>query len=194
MTTEADAGDSPGRGSGLCLVGYRGTGKTTVGMILAERLDRPFLDADLEIEARAGHSIPEIFAEWGEPAFRDWEERTLRELVRDHPGAVLATGGGAVMRPANRGVLVQHGLVVWLMADAAELARRLLADPREGATRPGLTPSGTIAEIGTLLEARLPFYAELAHLAVETSGKSPEEVARIILDWDEVRAAAQDLT
>ena len=115
-------------GQGLALVGYRGTGKSTVGRILAERLDRPFLDADLEIEARAGRSIAAIFADEGEPVFRDWEERTLAELIDEFPTAVLATGGGVVLREANRRRLRDFGFVVWLQGRAGALARRLAAD------------------------------------------------------------------
>ena len=112
------------------MIGYRGTGKSTVGRILADRLNRTFLDADLEIEARAGRSISAIFTEEGEPVFRDWEERTLAELTRAIPTAVIATGGGAVLREANRRRLRDFGFVVWLTAEPAELARRLEADPR----------------------------------------------------------------
>jgi shikimate kinase len=181
MTTEAPPGDRTNRGPGLALVGYRGTGKTTVGKILAKRLDRPFLDADLEIEVRAGCSIPSIFAEWGEPTFREWEERTLRELVRDHPGAVLATGGGAVIRQASRDLLRAFGQVVWLQAGPDELARRLNADYQQGVERPALTSVGTIAEIASVLEARRALYREIADVAVETSGRTPGEIAELIL-------------
>ena len=80
-------------GPGLALIGYRGTGKSTVGRILAGRLKRTFRDCDREIEARAGRSIRAIFAESGEPAFRDWEEQTLAELTATRPAIVLATGG-----------------------------------------------------------------------------------------------------
>ena len=128
MTNHLASHHRPARGAGLALIGYRGTGKSTVGRILADRLDRPFLDADLEIEARAGRSIASIFAEWGEPAFRDWEERTLVELTATYPDAILATGGGAVLRASNRELLARFGFVVWLRAEPAELARRLEAD------------------------------------------------------------------
>ena len=86
---------------GLALVGLRGTGKSTVGRILAERLGRPFADADVELAARAGRPIRAIFAELGEPGFRDLEEETLAALVAGPP-LVLATGGGAVLRETNR--------------------------------------------------------------------------------------------
>ena len=83
-------------GQGLALVGYRGTGKSTVGRIVADPSERPFLDADLELEARAGRSVSAILTEEGEPVFRDWEERTLAELIEQSPTAVIATGGGVV--------------------------------------------------------------------------------------------------
>ena len=181
MTLEPEPKPRPARGSGLVLVGYRGTGKSTVGQIVANRLNLRFLDADLEIEARAGRSISRIFTELGEPEFRDWEDRTLRDLTVNHPGSILATGGGAVVRPANRRILADHGFVVWLRAEPAELARRLEADHRAGAERPSLTGAGTIAEIACVLDARCAFYAEVADVAVETSGQDPEQIAEKIL-------------
>ncbi len=102
MMNHFDPHHRPRRGAGLALIGYRGTGKSTVGRMLADRLGRPFRDADIEIEARAGRSISSIFSECGEPAFRDWEERTLVELTLSFPDAILATGGGAILRPSNR--------------------------------------------------------------------------------------------
>src|SRR5689334_13470824 len=87
---------------GLALVGYRGTGKTTVGRIVAERLGRPFFDADRVLEEREGRPIASLFAEGGEASFRDREEETLRDLTADRPGSVLATGGGAILREGNR--------------------------------------------------------------------------------------------
>ena len=95
---------------GLALVGLRGTGKSTVGRILAQRLDRPFFDADVELEQVAGRSIRAIFAEEGEPVFRDLESRVLAALAARR-GAVLATGGGVVLREPNRR-LVETPVVV----------------------------------------------------------------------------------
>ncbi len=167
---------------GLALVGLRGTGKTTVGRLVARRLGRPFADADAELEARAGRPIAAIFAEQGEPAFRDWEERTLADLAATRPGAVLATGGGVVLREANRRVLRAFGLVVWLSADPAVLAARLRASPRGLASRPSLTPAGTLAELAATLEARAPLYREVADAVVETGRRSANEVADVIVD------------
>jgi shikimate kinase len=164
------------------LIGYRGTGKSTVGRILAERSGRAFLDADREIEARAGRSIRAIFAESGEPAFRDWEERTIAELTAANPGAILATGGGAVLREANRRRLREFGFIAWLTADPAELAGRLGADRPGLAERPALTSAGTLDEIAQVLAARAPLYAGLADAVIATDGRPPCEVAEAILE------------
>jgi shikimate kinase len=166
---------------GLVLIGYRGTGKSTVGRILADRLGRAFLDCDREIEASSGRPIGAIFAESGEPAFRDWEERIIRELTAADTGAVLATGGGAVLRQANRARLRHFGFVAWLTADPAELARRLQADARGLTGRPALTSAGTLDEIAQVLAARSPIYAELADAVIPTDGREPVEVAEAIL-------------
>lgn len=165
------------RGDGLALVGYRGTGKSTVGRLLADRLDRPFVDADREIEARAGRTIRAIFAEQGEPAFRDLEELVLAELA-DLPGAILAAGGGAVLRASNREALRRVGFVVRLLADPDAIARRIEADPSE---RPALTILGTLGEIRRVLIEREPLYREAADAEVDTDGRSPEQVADAVI-------------
>jgi shikimate kinase len=149
-------------GRGVALVGYRGTGKSTVGRLLAAHLNRQFVDVDLEIAARAGRSIEAIFAESGEPVFRDWEEQTLAELLERFPEAVVATGGGSVLRERNRGRIRDFGYVVWLSTKPDELLRRLKVDEGSGVSRPALTPAGTIAEIEEVLGARTPIYEELA--------------------------------
>lgn len=180
MNGESMSEAPPGRG--LVLIGYRGTGKSTVGRILAERSGRRLLDADREIEARSGRSIRSIFAESGEPAFRDWEERTLAELTAEHPGAILATGGGAVLREANRRRLRDFGYIAWLTADPAELARRLEADRPGLADRPALTAAGTLDEIARVLAARAPLYAGLADVVIPTDERDPRQVAEAILE------------
>ena len=118
-----------------------------MGRLVADRLNRTFLDADLELEVRAGRPISAIFAECGEAVFRDWEERTLAELTSGFPDAIVATGGGAVLRQPNRSRIRDFGFVIWLTADPAVLARRLASDPAGLIARPPLTPAGTIAEI-----------------------------------------------
>jgi shikimate kinase len=173
------------RGRGLALIGYRGTGKSTVGRILAERLGRPFFDADRELEKRLGLTVSAVFRTVGEQAFRDWEERILEELLVE-PDAIVATGGGVVLREANRLRLRAFGTVVWLMADAPILARRLLVDEGSGAVRPALTPMGTLDEIVAVLFERTPLYRATSDLEVATDGKTPEEVA------DEVSKIVRD--
>jgi shikimate kinase len=173
---------TPHNRQGLSLVGTRGTGKSTVGRILAERLVRPFLDADVELEEKLGRSIASIFAEDGETAFRDWEERVLSELTSAHQGAILATGGGAVLRAANRAALRSFGFVVWLRADPAVAVARLQADRRGLQLRPALTPAGTLAEVAAVLETRTPLYRAVAHAVVDTSQRTPESVVEAILE------------
>ena len=169
------------RGSSLVLIGYRGTGKSTVGRILASRLGWSFFDLDREIEARSGRSVREIFEKGGESTFRDIEERTLAELTEGLGRSVLATGGGAILRKANRERLREFGFVAWLTADPSELGRRIEADRRGLADRPALTSAGTLAEIIQVLEVRTPLYMELAHAVIETDDKSPDQVADAIL-------------
>jgi shikimate kinase len=187
MRGDSVSSTRPGRG--LALVGYRGTGKSTVGRLLAGWLNRDFVDVDLEIEARSGRSIAAIFAQSGERDFRDREERTLAELFEQFPQAVVATGGGSVLREENRQRMRAFGYIVWLTALPEELARRLMADEHSGSGRPALTPAGAIEEISQVLGERMPIYAAIADLAINTCGMSPEEVASAILE----RLAIQDL-
>lgn len=162
----------------LALVGYRGTGKSTVGRLLAARLGFEFIDADVALERRLGKPIARVFAEDGEPAFRDAEAALLGDLTT-RTGCVLATGGGAILRPANRQALRRFGLVVWLTAEPEVLARRLEANP---GGRPALTDQGLLAEIASVLEVRLPLYAEVADLAVASVGRTPSQVAEAVLE------------
>jgi shikimate kinase len=173
---------TPQNRQGLALVGSRGTGKSTVGRILADRLVRTFLDADVELEERLGRSIASIFAEDGEAVFRNCEEQLLSELTSAHPGAILATGGGVVLRETNREALRSFGYVVWLWADPAVVAARLQADRRGLEQRPALTPAGTLAEVAAVLESRTPLYRAVAHAVVDTSTRTPVNVVEAILE------------
>ena len=150
----------------IFLIGLRGSGKTTVGRALADRLALPFRDADAELETRAGRTIRDIFSTDGEAAFRELEEQTLVELI--------ARG------PANRARLKAAGTVVWLTADADVLWRRTQADPTTAERRPNLV-SGGRAEIDDLMRLREPLYRSVADFTVDTSGRSPEQIAADIL-------------
>jgi len=165
----------------LVLIGYRGTGKSTVARILAERLGWPWFDADAEIESRAGKSIAEIFAQDGESVFRDWESRVVADLAtRDQ--AVLALGGGAVLRPENRACILQQGRVAWLTAPPETLWQRIQNDQLTAGRRPDLTAAGGITEIIATLAARREVYRQCAHCEVDTQAKTPEQTAEAILE------------
>ncbi|MFZ0266535.1 shikimate kinase [Caulobacter sp.] len=146
----------------IVLVGLMGVGKSSVGRRLATALDLPFRDADNEVEAAAGRSIPEIFAELGEPAFRDGERRVIARLL-DEPPHVLATGGGAFVNPETRALIKSKAVAVWLKADLELLARRV--GRKEG--RPLLKGRDPMAVLREHAQLRYPAYGE-AHLTVET--------------------------
>ncbi len=163
----------------IFLIGYRGSGKSTVGRVLADRLGWTFADADTVLEERFGQSIREIFAQEGEAGFRDKESAILKELCARRD-VVIATGGGVVLRDENRVQLRTHGYVVWLTADAATLWARIQADHTTAARRPALTTGG-IAEVEQLLAIREPLYRATADIVVPVATVSPEQAADAIL-------------
>ncbi|MGB8402060.1 shikimate kinase [Bradyrhizobium sp.] len=137
----------------IVLVGMMGAGKSTIGRRLAGRLRLPFTDADAEIAAAAGMSIPEIFETHGEQHFRDGEARVIARLL-DHGPAVLATGGGAFMREETRNRIRDRAVSIWLRADADIIMRRV----RRRADRPLLQTADPAATVSRLLEQREPVY------------------------------------
>src|SRR5438270_3838487 len=137
----------------VVLVGMMGAGKSTIGRRLSARLRLPFLDADTEIEAAAGMSIPDIFEAHGEPHFRDGEARVIARLLDSGP-AVLATGGGAFMREETRNRIRGKAVSVWLKADADIIMRRV----KRRADRPLLQTADPAATVGRLIEVRAPVY------------------------------------
>ena len=160
----------------LYLTGYRGTGKSSVGALLAQRLGRPLIDLDQRIELAAGKSIREIFQEGGETAFRDLEAESLRAAAAES-AAVISLGGGAILRDENRQIIRSTGLCVWLDADAETIARRIAEDTSTVTKRPALTPLGQLEEIRHLLRRRREFYRQAADYRVDTPGKSIPQVA-----------------
>lgn len=156
----------------LILTGFMGTGKTTVGRLLAQRLGVPFLDTDRHVEERAGLSIPEIFARHGEEYFRSLEHDVLRCAVAGG-GTVIATGGGALTRPENRALIDDRQRVICLTAAAEALQTRVSSQDR-----PLLR--GEAGRLAQLLEERAPVYD--VYPQVETTDLSPEEVAMRVLD------------
>lgn len=161
----------------LILIGYRATGKTSLAGKLGEKLACAATDTDVLIAQRAGMSIADIFAIHGEAHFRDLEAEVLDELLRRETVHVLATGGGAPLRESNRNQMKQSGLVVWLKASPETIHRRMTSDPKNAATRPGLTTLSPKDEIVRLVDLRTPIYRETAHAEVDTEVKSLDDLA-----------------
>ena len=166
----------------LVLIGYRATGKTTLARHLAQRLGWDWIDADVEIEDRAGKSIAQIFAEQGEPAFRDLEAEVIADLC-SQPRLVVAAGGGAPLREESRRAMRKSGQVVWLTAMPETILARMTNDATTDDRRPSLTNCPPLEEITQLLCRREPIYRESAHLTVDTEGKSPEQLTDEVLAW-----------
>jgi shikimate kinase len=159
----------------VTLIGYRGTGKTSVAPPLALCLAFAAIDADAELERRAGRSIRQIFETDGEPAFRALESALLAELLgRDR--LVIAAGGGAVLDSETRHRMRSAGPVVWLRARVETVERQIAADPTTRERRPNLTADGGRREIETLLAVREPLYRETATLTVDIDGRSIDEI------------------
>jgi len=158
------------------LIGYRGSGKTTTGRKLADHLWQKFVDVDDLIVAKAGKSIAEIFAQDGEPAFRELEAQAVREAsaLAEH---VIALGGGAPLREDNRQALQSAGhRVIYLRCEPEELARRIQNDPNTAANRPNLTHlGGGAAEIRKVLADREPIYRQMAHAELDVTNLTPAE-------------------
>ena len=150
----------------IVLIGMPGCGKSTIGTLLAEKLGRTLADADEKIISLAGKSIPEIFAQDGEPTFRDWETKALTELGKQS-GLVIATGGGCVTQKRNYPLLHQNGYLVWLERDC----RVLPTDDR---------PLSQANDLGKMYAARKPLYEVFADIRVENTGTPAETVQKIL--------------
>ena len=160
----------------IVLVGLPGSGKSTVGRQLARRLQLPFLDSDHVIEVRLGCSIRDYFEREGEDSFRDVEEAVIDELSSLANG-VLSTGGGSVLRPANRQHLRDRGHVVYLRSSPDELFRRL----RHDVSRPLLQVADPLGRLRELYSERDPLYRETAHFVIETGRPSVSTLVNMIV-------------
>ncbi|HXD39747.1 MAG TPA: shikimate kinase [Ramlibacter sp.] len=160
----------------VILVGLPGSGKSTVGRQLGRRLGLPFNDSDHVIEQRIGCSIRDYFEREGEAAFRDVEESVIRELTQG-PSCVLASGGGAVLRPANRQCLRDAGHVIYLRSSPEEVFRRL----RHDRNRPLLQVTDPLGRLRSLYEERDPLYRETAHFVIETGRPSVSRLVNMVL-------------
>ncbi|MDR9451632.1 MAG: shikimate kinase [Acidimicrobiia bacterium] len=161
----------------LWLIGMMGSGKTVVGATIARQIGVAFVDTDDRIAAELGQTITTIWDDAGEAGFRDLEADQIARLIRSGEDCVVATGGGAVLRPANVEAMRSNGLVVWLTAGVEILATRLGDD----LTRPLLTGGSVEGRLAELLAERLPLYADAAHHTVNTTNQHPQEVAREVI-------------
>jgi shikimate kinase len=168
----------------IVLIGYRGTGKSVVGELLARRLLMPYVGMDATIVARAGMSIPEIVAKSGWRIFRDIESELARELAAGD-ATIIDTGGGVIERTENIEALQKNACIIWLKASVATIVARI-----QGETgRPALTSGKTFTEeVAEVLERRTPLYASAAQYEIDTDASTPEQIAdKIIALWAKCR-------
>jgi shikimate kinase len=161
----------------VVLIGYRGTGKSTVGKVVAARLGRELLSTDVEIVKLAGQPIPQIVEQHGWEYFRDLETKICQSLA-GKDGLVIDTGGGAILRPQNVEVLKRTGKLFWLTASVETIAKRIGSDTQ----RPSLTGTKSfLDEIHDVLQDRIPKYQAAADYVIATEGKSVTQVVDEIL-------------
>ena len=166
----------------LYLIGYRGCGKSTVAPLVAKSLGRKFLDADDLVEAKADCSIAKLFAQYGEPRFRELETEVISELA-EQSQLVVALGGGAPMFESNRELMARSGKSIWLFAETSVLWERISSDKSTLDRRPNLTDTGGRAEVEELLLVRNPVYEACADCKLDVGSLSPEEVAERVVTW-----------
>ncbi|NUO08801.1 MAG: shikimate kinase [Candidatus Brocadia sp.] len=164
----------------IILIGFRGTGKTTIGKILAQRLGKEFIDTDEYLEQKQGKTIKDIFAEGGEKLFREIEAQIVAEvcLVDDR---VIATGGGVILREENVRRLRKNGIIIFLDADVDTLHKRIHEDAQTQRKRPNLTNLSAYEEIKYLLASRRPLYDRVADFVINTTRLSKKDTASKII-------------
>ncbi len=165
----------------IFLIGYRCTGKSTIGRMLAETLGLTFADADRELEMEHRITIAEMVARHGWEYFRQKERETLVRLCKKD-NQVIATGGGVILNPENISDMKKSGTVIWLKADAETVKSRLLGDEKTQSQRPALTDKGLVDEIEENMAFRYPLYEKAANFFVNTDGVSADELCRALID------------
>lgn len=168
----------------LTLIGYRGSGKSSVAIPLAEKLNVSWIDADHEIERVAGKSIAEIFTDEGELHFRQIERQVMQDLL-SREKLIIAAGGGAILNTETRNEVRSAGPVIWLKASVEALEQRISQDHTTSSRRPALTTLAAREEIQNLLDQREPLYEECATIIVETDSKTITQIV------DEIMIALQ---
>jgi shikimate kinase len=166
----------------LYLLGLRGTGKSTVGPLLAQNLQRPFWDLDLLVQQTSGRTILEIFSTEGEEEFRRLESLALRRVAAGSQ-QVIALGGGAILASENRQLIRETGWGVWLQARSEILHERICSDADSTAERPPLTDRSGIDELRLLADQRKALYAECADYAVNVENWTATDIAHEIAIW-----------
>ena len=165
----------------IILIGYRCTGKTSVGKQLAEEMKVPFYDTDILIVDRIGKTIKEWVEEKGWESFRQ-EEKTVIQEISSLETAVIALGGGAVLDPENRELIKRNGMIFWLTADVQTIMERMNADPNNKDMRPHLSKKDWESEIQATLAERFPIYEQMADLTVNTTRITVEEITEKIIN------------
>ena len=166
----------------IILIGFRGTGKTTIGKMLAQRLGKEFVDADEYLEQKEGKTVKDIFAEGGEKLFREIETQIIAELcLLDN--RVVATGGGAILREENVKTLKKSGIIILLEADVDTIYKRIHKGAMTDQRRPSLTNRGAYEEIEYLLEYRRPLYDRTADFVISTTSMSEIAAANKIITF-----------
>lgn len=164
----------------IYLTGYRCTGKTTIGRMLAKKMGWAFVDADEQLVSDAGMTVADIVAQFGWDDFRNRESAVLKKISASN-SQVVATGGGVILRESNRSLMKETGTVIWLTASVKTIAERMVNDEMTQGQRPGLTDKGALQEIEETLIQRTPIYREAMDFSVETDGKSLDDICDVIL-------------
>lgn len=159
----------------VSLIGYRATGKSTIGRLLAAELDLPFFDSDRVIVDKVGRTIADIFQQDGEAEFRRIESQVVAELMSSKQ-AVIAWGGGVVLNEANRKSIKRSQYTFWLQASAENILQRIEQDENSLTNRPALTDLDALQEIQLLLDSRESAYRATADSEIETDGRTADEI------------------